>query len=96
MPKKIRALIISISAELIEELLKRYVKNIPEDLRVDSVDYGWVNRKLDFCFTSEEFPIVKDGIKRNAVIGSMAVHTDADKKSTVTLKWKDPDKKKED
>ena len=96
MSKKIRALVISITAELVEELLKKYVKNIPEDLRVDSVDYGWVNRKLDFCFTSEEFPIVKDGIKRNAAVGMVSVYTNADKTTTATLKWKDPNKKKED
>ena len=96
MPKGNRALVISISVTLVEELLKRYVKNVPEDLKIDSVNYEQIGRILGFYFKSEKFPVVKDDLRENVAAGLITVHKNADGTTTVTLKWKEPNKKKED
>ena len=96
MPKENRALTISISVELIEELLERYVKDVPEDIKVDSADYSPTDRILKFYFTSKEFPVAKSGLRKDIAVGKISVYKDADGTTTVMLKWKDPNKKKED
>ena len=95
MSKEARALVINVTAVLMEELLKEHVKNVPEDLKVDSADYFPFDRTLKLYFTSKKFPVVKGKVRRGVVEGRIAVCKNADKTTTATLMWKDPDKEEE-
>ena len=89
-----RGLAISISFDLIEEVLKKYVKNVPEDLKYAGVEEEWHFQSVKFYFKSEKFPIVKDQLNENAVTGKIWVTTGKKGKPIkATLEWRDPDKK---
>lgn len=92
---KTRGLAIRVTPDLIEELLKKHVKNVPEDLKFDSVGFHWFEQELRFYFRSKEFPIIKDNLKVNAIAGRIEVTTNKKGKITrVELKWRDPEKEK--
>ena len=92
--KESRGLAISITFDLIEEVLKKYVENVPEDLKFKGVEEEWYNQSLRFYFKSKKFPCVKDHLKANAVTGKIWVTNGKEGKPIkAKLEWRDPDKK---
>lgn len=92
-----RGLSISITVELLEELLTKHIKNVPNDLKFVYVEVEWYNRSLRFYFKSKQFPIVKDQLKANVIHGQVEATTDKNGKLMgLVLKWRDPNKKEKD
>lgn len=92
-----RGLSISITIELLEELLINNVKNVPNDLKFMDVDLEWYGQSLRFYFKSEQFPIVKNHLKENVIIGRIEATTDKTGKLIgAELKWRNPGKKEKD
>lgn len=89
-----RGLSINVTIELIEELLKKHVKNVPNDIRFAGVEREWYHNSLRFYFKSKNFPIVEGQLKLNVVTGQIEAKADEHGKLIgLTLNWKDPDKK---
>lgn len=94
MSGKVNGLAISITNELIQDLLIQHVKSVPPDIELVGVDFEWYHQSLKFYFKSKHFPVVDGALKQNAVNGRIEVTTDKNRKVTgIVLKWKDPDKK---
>lgn len=91
-----RGLSISITIELLEELLRNHVRNVPNDLKFAAVEREYYNNSLKFYFKSKQFPIVKDQLKANVITGRVEATTDKDRKLTgLVLHWRVPNKKEE-
>ena len=93
--EKVNGLAINITYELIEDLLKQHVKNVPEDIKIVSANSDWFNRSIRIYFNSKHFPVVAGQLKANCVNGHIEVTTGKDAKLLgIKLVWDDPDKKK--
>jgi len=87
-----RGLCINVTIELIEELLVKNIKNVPNDIKFVSVERELYFNGLKFYFKSEKFPIVENQLKENVVTGRIEATIDQNDKLTgLVLKWGDPE-----
>ena len=92
--EKVHGLAISITNDLLTELLVTHIKSVPPDIEVVGMDFEWFNQSIKVYFKSKHFPVVDGRLKANCVTGRIEVSTDKDAKVTgIKLVWKDPDKK---
>lgn len=89
--KESRGLSISITIDLLEELLINHIKNVPTDLKFISVERELYINVLKFYFKSKQFPVIKNQLKGNVVTGRVEATTDKDGKLVrLALNWRDP------
>lgn len=93
MLEEIRGLSISVTIELIEELLKKHVENVPEDLKLVGTEAEYYNQSVRFYFKSKKFPIVEHGLKVNAIVGLITASYNENRKLNIELSWRDLDRK---
>jgi hypothetical protein len=89
--KESRGLLISITIDLLEELLINHIKNVPVDIKFVSVERELYSSILKFYFKSKQFPVIKDRLKGNVISGRVEATTDKDGKLVrLALNWRDP------